>query len=74
MQRLMAFLKRIFRFFFPKNFMFEMHQGIEEGKRKAARNNPAFLLGKGVRKIVDPKHKMKFSKVEEIDETKNNAI
>jgi len=42
--------------------MFEIYQGIEEGKRKAARNNPAFLAGKGLRKLVDPRHKMKFDK------------
>lgn len=62
MQKLIAILRKIFRFFFPKNFMFEIYQGIEEGKRKAARNNPAFLAGKGLRKLVDPRHKMKFDK------------
>jgi len=50
-------LSRIFRFFFPKNFMAEVARGKAIGNEMmSGKKNPAYMLGKGVRKVVDPKH------------------
>ncbi len=57
-------LKKIFRFFFPKNFMQEIKRGIETGKNKPAEyaGGKLYDLGKKARKTIDPKHKMKIGK------------
>jgi len=55
----MKIIKKIFKFFFPKNFMKEIHKGVEIGKGKQI-GGGLFNAGKLTRKIIDPKHKMKF--------------
>jgi len=55
----------ILRFFFPKDWRMQMHQGQLAGARLrqgkiTPRLLPTYWLGKLARKIIDPKHKMKF--------------
>jgi len=59
----MKIIKKIFKFFFPKNFMKEIHKGVEIGKGKQI-GGGLFNAGKLTRKIIDPKHKMKIGKGE----------
>lgn len=58
------YLNKIFRFFFPKNFKEELQRGLFEGDKirrgeLAPKMFPTWWIGKVVRKIIDPKHKMK---------------
>ena len=58
---------RIFSFFFPKDFGAELLKGRMIGDQIKRGNIsskalPTWWLGKGVRKLVDPKHKMKLRK------------
>ncbi len=58
-------LEKIFRFFFPKDWKGEMIKGriigeqIREG-RLTPKMLPTYWLGKGIRKVIDPKKKLKF--------------
>jgi hypothetical protein len=61
---------RIFRFFFPKNFRAEMYKGMQIGEdikkgKISPKVVPTYWVGKGIRKVVDPKHKMKIGKENE---------
>ncbi len=62
---LKKFITRIFRFFFPKDWIGEIIKGqivgeqIREG-RLTPKMMPTWWIGKGLRKIIDPKHNMKF--------------
>ena len=62
---------RIFRFFFPKDWRMQMYQGqligaqLRRGKI-TPRLLPTYWLGKLARKIIDPRHKMKFGDKKEI--------
>ena len=61
---------RVFRFFVPKNFRQEIERGKYIGMQVQSGNIPpevfeavpTYWLGKLLRKIIDPKHKMKFGK------------
>ncbi len=60
-------LIKVFRFFFPKDFHAELIKGMQAGEDiKRGKLSPKWLptwwLGKGVRKVIDPKHKMKVGK------------
>jgi hypothetical protein len=68
------FLTRIYRFFIPNNFKEEYQKGqILASQYKSdiltkilnPRYYPTYWLGKGLRKLVDPKHKMKIGKEKE---------
>lgn len=60
------FLVKVFRFFFPKNFKAELYKGMYQGQTMqqgiSPKVVPTWWLGKGLRKLVDPKHKVKFGK------------
>jgi hypothetical protein len=53
---------RLYRFFVPKNFGAELYKGrvigdkIKRGEI-SPKAVPTWWLGKGIRKLVDPKHK-----------------
>ncbi len=55
---------KIYRFFIPKDWKGELHKGmmaaeqIRQGKL-TPKMLPTWWIGKGVRKVVDPKHKIK---------------
>ena len=56
-------LHRIFRFFFPKNFLGEVKKGIEMGKVSEASkrlHGGMYEAGKALRRKVDPEHEMKI--------------
>lgn len=64
-------LSKIYRFFVPKDFKGEMlkgrimaanAQGKILEKITNPKNMPTWYIGKGLRKLIDPKHKMKFGK------------
>jgi len=60
-------LIKIYRFFIPKNFKEEMLKGriIGEQIKQGAMSPkiiPTWYIGKGLRKLIDPKHKMKVGK------------
>ena len=65
-----GFWYKLFRFFVPKNFRQEIERGKYIGMQIQSGNVPpevfetvpTFWLGKLLRKIIDPKHKMKFEK------------
>lgn len=70
-------LIKIYRFFIPTNFKDEMLKGqiIGQQIRQGAMKPeivPTWWLGKGLRKLIDPKHKMKFGKEKE-NEKKSRA-
>jgi len=57
----------IYRFFVPKDFKAELIKGQIRGEQiRSGQLTPKMLptwwLGKGIRKLVDPKHKMKIGK------------
>lgn len=60
----MGLLSRIFRFFFPKDFMGELKKGIKIGQEMPAKkaHDSLYDAGKKLRKKVDPEHKMKVGK------------
>ena len=59
-------LVKIYRFFFPKDFYRELQKGmvagqeIKSGKRTLMNFIPSYWIGKGIRKAIDPKHKLHF--------------
>ena len=58
-----SFWYKLFRFFFPKNFRAELRKGMQIGQQPGQTiGNAMFQLGKGARKVIDPKHKMKVGK------------
>ena len=65
-----SWLVRVFRFFIPKDFKQELERGKFIGMQvqsgyvppEVFEAVPTFWLGKLLRKIIDPKHKMKFGK------------
>jgi hypothetical protein len=67
---IMNFLTALYRFFVPKNFSEEMLKGKIIGdqlKQKliTPKISPTWWLGKGLRKVIDPKHKMKIGNKKE---------
>jgi hypothetical protein len=62
---LKKFVVGIYRFFVPKNFGEELLKGriigeqIRQGKI-SPKVVPTWWLGKAIRKLIDPKHKMKI--------------
>ena len=61
----MILIKKIYRFFVPKDFKDQMLKGRMRGEQiRQGMLDPKILptwwLGKGLRKLVDPKHKMKI--------------
>jgi len=54
-------LIRIFRFFIPKDFKAQLYEGMKVGEEiRRGKVSPKWLptwwIGKGIRKIIDPKH------------------
>ena len=69
-------LARIFRFFIPKDFHASLYEGMRIGEElKRGRITPKILptwwLGKGLRKIIDPKHKLQVGKEKKGDKDEN---
>jgi hypothetical protein len=67
---ILGFLTGLYRFFIPKNFKDEMLRGKIIGdnlkeKILTPKISPSWWLGKGLRKVIDPKHKMNIGKKEE---------
>jgi glucan phosphoethanolaminetransferase (alkaline phosphatase superfamily) len=74
---LMKLLNKIYRFFVPKNFKDEMIKGQLIGEQMkqglmTPKVVPTWYIGKGLRKLIDPKHKMKIGKDKAIEENKND--
>jgi len=68
MKKMLKFLNKIFRFFFPKNFNEELRRGMQIGSESKAREiigTGLFNGGKQLRKIVDPQHKLKIGSQKE---------
>ena len=68
------FWVRIFRFFVPKDWHEELAKGMMMGEKMrrgeiSPKIFPTYHLGKALRRIVDPKHKM-FSKKDKEKESK----
>lgn len=64
MKKIQKWIIRIFRFFIPKDFKDELIKGMYKGEELKRGKDiekvvPTWWIGKGLRKIVDPKHKMK---------------
>ena len=60
-------IKKIYRFFVPENWSDSMLQGKIAGdnlrnKLLTPKISPTWWLGKGLRKLIDPKHKMNIGK------------
>jgi len=63
MKKIIKFLNKIFRFFFPKNFNEELRKGMQIGSESKAREvigTGLFNGGKKLRQKIDPKHKLKI--------------
>ena len=61
------FWNKLFRFFFPKDWKGELMKGRMAGEQLrqgkiSPKVVPSFWLGKGIRKLVDPKHELKIGK------------
>ena len=62
-----SLLVKIYRFFVPKDFKAELTKGAIIGERLrqgkiSPKAVPTWWLGKGIRKLIDPKHKMEVGK------------
>ena len=65
-----SWFARIYRFFVPQDFKTQLYQGMKAGEdirrgKISPKIIPTYWLGKGVRRMVDPKHKMRVGKQEE---------
>lgn len=61
---------KIYRFFVPKNVIASLYEGMQRGAeirggRHIEKAMPTWWIGKGLRKLIDPKHKMKVGKKDE---------
>jgi len=72
-------LVKVYRFFVPKNFKEEYEKGqILASQYKSdiltkilnPKLYPTYWLGKGLRKLIDPKHKMKIGKEKDEKESR----
>ena len=62
-----SFWYKLFRFFFPKDWKGEIAKGQMIGYQMrtgqvSPKVMPTWWLGKGIRKLIDPKRKMKVGK------------
>ena len=65
-----SWLIKVFRFFFPKDWKTEMMKGRMAGEQMrqgkiSPKVVPTYWLGKGIRKAVDPEHKLKVGEQKE---------
>lgn len=64
-----SLFRRIYRFFVPKDWQADVYKGMVYGQQwreghLSPRVVPTYWVGKLLRKIIDPKHKMKIGKEE----------
>ncbi len=65
--KILSIINKVYRFFIPKNFKDELYKGQLMGEQMkrglmTPKVIPTWYLGKALRKLIDPKHKMKIGK------------